>query len=84
MPTSTITTKGQVTIPKKIREKLNLKSGDSIDFEVDSRNRIIMVPAKYKPGDVYGILYRKEREAFTAEEMESGVSEYFKKKYKLE
>ncbi|GAB4418108.1 MAG: hypothetical protein OHK0032_14150 [Thermodesulfovibrionales bacterium] len=31
---STITKKGQVTIPKPFRERLHIKEGDSIDFEI--------------------------------------------------
>ena len=31
---STITSKGQVTIPKKVRERLRLRSGDRLDFRV--------------------------------------------------
>lgn len=84
MTSSTITTKGQITIPKKIRDRFNLQAGDSIDFEIGPDNRIVMIPSKYKPGVVYGILYRKGQESFTVEEMESGVADYFKEKYKQE
>lgn len=31
-----ITEKGQVTLPKKIREELDLRPGDEIDFEIVS------------------------------------------------
>jgi AbrB family looped-hinge helix DNA binding protein len=31
---SSITKKGQVTIPKPFREKLHIKEGDSLDFEI--------------------------------------------------
>lgn len=34
----TITTKGQVTIPKKIREKLGLVPGDKVIFEEDKNS----------------------------------------------
>ncbi len=30
---ATLTTKGQLTIPLKIRERLNLKAGDVLDFD---------------------------------------------------
>jgi antitoxin PrlF len=32
MPTATMTSKGQVTIPVKVREALGLKPGTRIDF----------------------------------------------------
>ncbi len=32
---ATMTTKGQVTLPKPIRDKLHLRPGDKIDFVLD-------------------------------------------------
>lgn len=37
----TITTKGQVTIPKPFREKLHIKEGDSLIFEIKSNMLIL-------------------------------------------
>lgn len=34
MPTSTLTSKGQTTVPKEIREALNLETGDRLSWEV--------------------------------------------------
>ncbi|CAN5910515.1 AbrB/MazE/SpoVT family DNA-binding domain-containing protein [soil metagenome] len=35
MGKATLTSKGQVTIPKAVREQLGLKSGDRLVFEID-------------------------------------------------
>ena len=35
MATATLTTKGQVTIPKEIREGLKLQTGDKIELEIE-------------------------------------------------
>ncbi len=40
MPKSTLTSKGQVTIPKSIRDRLSLKTGDRLIFRLDSRGDI--------------------------------------------
>jgi len=45
MLTSTITQKGQVTIPKKIRDGLNLKANDKIIF-VRRGDSIIIKPVR--------------------------------------
>lgn len=42
---STVTTKGQVTIPKQIREALKIRPNDKIDF-LREGERIVMVPLK--------------------------------------
>ncbi|MGD0002410.1 MAG: AbrB/MazE/SpoVT family DNA-binding domain-containing protein [Bryobacteraceae bacterium] len=37
MPTATVTSKGQITIPAEVRKALNLEPGDRIDiFEVEN------------------------------------------------
>jgi antitoxin PrlF len=38
-----LTKKGQVTVPKHIREKLGVKPGDRVDFKVDAREEVVLV-----------------------------------------
>lgn len=40
MPTATLTSKGQVTIPKPIRDRLSLCVGDRLLFSLDNRGGI--------------------------------------------
>lgn len=40
MAISTVTSKGQVTIPKEIRTRLGLKPGDRLDFRLDDRGEL--------------------------------------------
>ena len=54
MPISTITAKGQVTIPKAIRERLGLREGDMLEFSVDDVGQIIARPRH--AGGIEGIL----------------------------
>ena len=44
MPT-TMTTKGQVTIPKQVRDRLGLKPGSKIVFDVNADGYAIIRPA---------------------------------------
>ncbi|MGH3808750.1 MAG: AbrB/MazE/SpoVT family DNA-binding domain-containing protein [Pseudonocardiaceae bacterium] len=37
MPKTKVTSKGQVTIPKDVRERLGLRPGDEIEFVEDGR-----------------------------------------------
>lgn len=43
MPTSKVSKKGQVVIPKEIREKLGIKAGDTVIFRVESGKVFIEV-----------------------------------------
>ena len=45
MSVSTVTSKGQTTIPKDIRKRLKLHAGDKIDFIVESEGRVVIEPA---------------------------------------
>jgi antitoxin PrlF len=42
---STLTSKGQTTIPKPVREHLDLKPGDRIRFVIEADGRVTIVPA---------------------------------------
>ncbi len=44
MLSSTITTKGQVTIPKDIRNILNVGKGDRVKFLVDPKGVVTILP----------------------------------------
>ncbi len=43
---TTMTRKGQVTVPKKVREYLGLKAGSSVLFERLASGEIVLRPAK--------------------------------------
>jgi AbrB family looped-hinge helix DNA binding protein len=38
-----VTTKGQVTIPKPIRDRLGIKGGDTLDFELAPDGRVVLL-----------------------------------------
>jgi AbrB family looped-hinge helix DNA binding protein len=46
---SAITIKGQVTIPKPVRDRLGVKPGDEVAFELDADGRVIVRKARGKP-----------------------------------
>ncbi|CAN5152284.1 AbrB/MazE/SpoVT family DNA-binding domain-containing protein [soil metagenome] len=70
--TSTITSKGQTTIPKSIREKLNLREGDRLEFLVEDDGRVVLIAATVPVQTLKGILPAPKR-AITLEDMDSAV-----------
>jgi len=40
---TTVTSKGQVTIPKPVRDRLGIKPGDAVEFELAPDGRVIVV-----------------------------------------
>ena len=50
---ATLTSKGQLTIPKIIRDALGLREGDQVRFELDPANgRTVMEPVRFQPEDL--------------------------------
>lgn len=47
---NTVTAKGQVTIPKAVRDMLGLKAGSRVEFRRDPNGRIVLVALDEKPG----------------------------------
>jgi len=43
---TTITSKGQVTIPKRIRDALELKPGNAVEFVVNRRGEVVLQRAR--------------------------------------
>ena len=75
MPTATLTSKGQLTLPAKIRHELGLKAGDRINFVLnETTNRYEMRPATGSIDDLYGIFHKPGRH-LTIEEMNEAIAE---------
>lgn len=44
MTMATITSKGQITIPKEIRDSLLLRNGDKVDFTITDQGEVLIRP----------------------------------------
>ena len=58
MSTSTLTSKGQTTIPKDVRKRLNLHPGDRLEFVIDEDGRVLVLPASVDASELAGRLKR--------------------------
>ena len=61
MPTATLTSKGQMTIPKDVRDDLGLEAGDRLDVVVQPDGTIRLIPLKVRLEDLKGILGKPKR-----------------------
>ena len=75
MVSATITSKGQVTIPKDIREYLKLGVGSKIEFVVDENGEVKLIPLNISVEALAGILHQSGGKAATLEEMEAAILE---------
>lgn len=72
MATSTVTSKGQTTIPKEIRDRLNLHPGDRVEFVIEEDGRVVVLPATVDASELVGMLKPPSR-AVSVEEMNRAI-----------
>jgi AbrB family looped-hinge helix DNA binding protein len=81
MAISTLTSKGQTTIPIEIRRYLNLKPGDRIEFVVGKDGKVRLVSASIDIASLKGLLAPAPRRASLADmdvAIRKGASRKFK------
>ncbi len=66
---TTMTTKGQVTVPREIRDRLGLKSGDKMSFTMLSDGTVVMRPKTRRLADLAGSLTRPGQPKVAIEDM---------------
>jgi antitoxin PrlF len=49
----TLSSKGQLTIPRQMREALGLAPGARLQASIDRYGRLVLVPSKYEPEDLF-------------------------------
>lgn len=71
MAESTLTSKGQITIPKVVREALSLEVGDKVYFDVKEDGTVVLKARNEPVESLFGLLKSKARlrRPLTVEEM---------------
>ena len=72
MPSATITSKGQITIPVDIRTMLGLHAGDRINFITNDEGLVSFVPATKNVTTLKGLI-AKPTESISIEDMKDAV-----------
>jgi AbrB family looped-hinge helix DNA binding protein len=75
MSIATVTTKGQITIPKEIRDYLKLETGSKVEFLIDENGDVKVVPLNVPLEALSGVLHRPGMKTATLEEMEIAITE---------
>ena len=74
MPTATLTTKGQVTIPKEVREHLGVDTGDRLSFVVQEDGTVIVKPITRDVRELGGLLHRPGQRRVSINQMHEGIA----------
>jgi AbrB family looped-hinge helix DNA binding protein len=73
MTSVTLSSKGQMIIPKSIRDQLHLKAGDKIDVYLEGNSHMVVVPIKKSLRDLKGFLPKPDR-AVSLKEMDESIA----------
>lgn len=63
MTLATLTSKGQVTIPKAVRESLQLHAGDKVEFVITEKREALLRPITRKVDEVFGQTSQNRKKA---------------------
>lgn len=81
MSTSTMTSKGQTTIPADIRAILHVGTGDQLIYVPQGDRKVLIMSKTRDVRELYGCLPKPKR-AFTIEEIEEGIGEAIAEKHR--
>jgi antitoxin PrlF len=73
MPTATVTSKGQVTIPLEVRQRLQLKTGDRVEFQFGAAGEVLLTSRRIPFEEIQGILRSTGGKPVSVREMDKGI-----------
>lgn len=82
MALATLTSKGQVTIPKVVRDSLNIKSGDKIEFVITESKEALIRPTTMNVDDVFRKLHNVKRKPVSIEKMDAAIKKKMRESFK--
>jgi AbrB family looped-hinge helix DNA binding protein len=74
LSTATVTSKGQITIPKEVRETLGLAAGHRVSFQIRADKVVEMRPENVDLMSLFGI-FKPRVKGVTLEDMEEAIGE---------
>lgn len=74
MASATVTSKGQITIPAKVRNALGLDPGDRVEFVEVGKSEFSIVPATRSVRELKGIFKGRKTRPVSLEEMDRAIA----------
>ena len=78
-----LTSKGQITVPKAIRDYLKLKTGDQLQFIIDKSGRVMLTAKTIAIKEIVGMFhYKATKKKTTIRDMDEAIAKRMRRKYK--
>jgi antitoxin PrlF len=74
MTSATVTSKGQITIPVRVRQALGLDAGDRVEFVEVEKGKFAIVAATRSVRELKGMYQDRRRKAVSIEEMNAAIA----------
>jgi antitoxin PrlF len=74
MASATITTKGQITIPSKVRSALGVDAGDRLEFVEIEKGQFMIIPATGSVQDLKGMGRGRRKKPVSFREMDRAIA----------
>jgi antitoxin PrlF len=81
MPEATLTTKGQVTIPKVVRDHLKLETGARLDFIIGDDGTVVVKPVTRHVRELAGVLHRPGRRPVSVQKMDEAIAANLRQRF---
>ena len=72
MLTATLTSKGQLTLPKALRDAFQLRAGSRVAFTLND-GEAVLKPMSCEVDEVFGVLKRKGQKPVSVDEMNAAI-----------
>ncbi len=72
---ATVTDKGQLTVPKAIRDRYGIRPGAKLEFESLPDGTLRVRVLARGPDNLFGLLHKPDTKSKTVEEMDAGIAE---------
>lgn len=82
MPAATLTSKGQVTIPVEVRQRLRLEAGDRIEFQFGPEGEITLTTKRIPFEKIQGMLRSPGQKVASVREMDLGIERAVRARWK--
>jgi antitoxin PrlF len=74
MAVATLTSKGQITIPSRVRTALGLEAGDRVEFVEQEKGRFAIIAATRSVQELKGLFRDKRSKPVSIEEMNAAIA----------
>lgn len=73
MPSSTLTSKGQLTLPRQVRDHLRVRAGDTVDFVIGPDGEVRVRSGDLDITQLKGLLRKRGRRPVSVDEMNAAI-----------